>query len=681
MRGSRRTRRGPPRRRRHRRRLLGDPRRQRRARGGSGARAARPPPVAGARRLPRGPLGGRGRRRQRQDDDLLDARLGARRRRARPVVRRRRRHRRARHQCRDRRGPALRRRGGRERRVLPRLPARARRRHERPARPPRLLRHFERCRGGLRGLRRQRRARAACSWPAPTTRGRALAGALAAAAAGRSPTAWRRTPTCGSSDPRRPRGRGAVRGRGGRRRRRHVAAARPAACPAGTTCSTRRRPTPRPWTAWAPTPTGVLAGLAAFRGARRRFETRGAAGGVRVIDDYAHNPGKVAALVRHGRGVVGRAGHVVFQPHLFSRTRDFADGVRGRPGAGRRRRAAGRLRRPRGPRCPGVTERRSSPTAAGAQPAGPRRGRRRRRRPWPRWSLGPRPGDLVLAVGAGDVTGWARARSGGPAEGQPVSRGPSRRRRGPGPAGAAARRSTARSAAPGPRAAVPARAGVAGPARRRRARGRWLLAVGVVARCWPSATSVVEGLPGRGRRAAERWRASSSDPARPRRHRRPGRTGRGAHGRRGPRRPVLAGHPGRRRRQRTPAIVLREPSGSTEVVDCGGRRFGTVRDVVPRGCPSSRPTGSDATPEDALTAALGVVRRAPGRAARTVRDIRIGSASLVTFTTGSTTVVWGGAGGEAQGGALRALLRRPAQGRRRLCSGHTRDPLTTAPRM
>ena len=73
-----------------------------------------------------------------------------------------------------------------------------------------------------------------------------------------------------------------------------------------------------------PVPT-ALAALGAFTGTRRRFEPRGTAGGVRVFDDYAHNPGKVAAALATGRQVAG-AGRlvVVFQPHLFTRTRDFA---------------------------------------------------------------------------------------------------------------------------------------------------------------------------------------------------------------------------------------------------------------------------------------------------------------------------------------------------------------------
>lgn len=70
----------------------------------------------------------------------------------------------------------------------------------------------------------------------------------------------------------------------------------------------------------------VLTGLAGFPGAHRRFQRVGEGAGVRVIDDYAHNADKVAALVQAGRAVLGEQGRlvIVFQPHLFSRTRDFA---------------------------------------------------------------------------------------------------------------------------------------------------------------------------------------------------------------------------------------------------------------------------------------------------------------------------------------------------------------------
>jgi UDP-N-acetylmuramate--alanine ligase len=75
----------------------------------------------------------------------------------------------------------------------------------------------------------------------------------------------------------------------------------------------------------APLP-GLLAGLAGFGGVRRRFELIGRAAGVRVYDDYAHHPTKVAAALRGARQVVLGEGRllVAFQPHLYSRTLDFA---------------------------------------------------------------------------------------------------------------------------------------------------------------------------------------------------------------------------------------------------------------------------------------------------------------------------------------------------------------------
>ena len=75
-------------------------------------------------------------------------------------------------------------------------------------------------------------------------------------------------------------------------------------------------------------PDRLLEGLAAFTGTRRRFELKGEVAGVRVVDDYAHNPGKVAAVVDTGAELSspGRL-VVVFQPHLYSRTRDFADAL------------------------------------------------------------------------------------------------------------------------------------------------------------------------------------------------------------------------------------------------------------------------------------------------------------------------------------------------------------------
>jgi UDP-N-acetylmuramate--alanine ligase len=152
----------------------------------------------------------------------------------------------------------------------------------------------------------------------------------------------------------------------------------------------------------------VLAGLAGFTGARRRFEVRGEVRGVTVVDDYAHNAPKVAAVVGTAAELVRQAGtgalRVIFQPHLYSRTRDFAvefaealaaaDDVVVLDVYGAREAPV-----------PGVTPALIGDPLA-ARPGGPARvevggpgsevARRVARRSGP--------GDLVLTVGAGDVT-------------------------------------------------------------------------------------------------------------------------------------------------------------------------------------------------------------------------------------------------------------------------------------
>ena len=75
-------------------------------------------------------------------------------------------------------------------------------------------------------------------------------------------------------------------------------------------------------------PARMARALGVFGGTGRRFEDRGEADGVRVIDDYAHHPTEIEALLRTARGVAQERGGrvlVLFQPHLFSRTRAFAD--------------------------------------------------------------------------------------------------------------------------------------------------------------------------------------------------------------------------------------------------------------------------------------------------------------------------------------------------------------------
>jgi len=70
----------------------------------------------------------------------------------------------------------------------------------------------------------------------------------------------------------------------------------------------------------------ALAALAAFTGTARRFQTVAEVAGARIIDDYAHHPTELAVNVAAGRTMVPVGGRLVvcFQPHLFTRTRDFA---------------------------------------------------------------------------------------------------------------------------------------------------------------------------------------------------------------------------------------------------------------------------------------------------------------------------------------------------------------------
>lgn len=144
--------------------------------------------------------------------------------------------------------------------------------------------------------------------------------------------------------------------------------------------------------------------LSAYAGVSRRFEVIGEAGGVLVVDDYAHNPGKVRALLASAKEAGWGRVVVVFQPHRYTRTRDQGDDF----GAALALAdvvavtdvyAAGEAP------LPGVSGR----TLLGAVLD---------RRPWAEVAWVPtlddatawaaqalRPGDLCLTVGAGDIAG------------------------------------------------------------------------------------------------------------------------------------------------------------------------------------------------------------------------------------------------------------------------------------
>ena len=71
----------------------------------------------------------------------------------------------------------------------------------------------------------------------------------------------------------------------------------------------------------------IVAAVSAFRGVKRRFEYIVKTATRIYIDDYAHHPEELRALISGARELYpGMKCTVIFQPHLFSRTRDFADG-------------------------------------------------------------------------------------------------------------------------------------------------------------------------------------------------------------------------------------------------------------------------------------------------------------------------------------------------------------------
>jgi len=69
----------------------------------------------------------------------------------------------------------------------------------------------------------------------------------------------------------------------------------------------------------------IAEGLAHFRGVDRRFQRRGQARGVMVVDDYGHHPTEIRATLDAARASTRGKVHVIFQPHRFSRTLDLLD--------------------------------------------------------------------------------------------------------------------------------------------------------------------------------------------------------------------------------------------------------------------------------------------------------------------------------------------------------------------
>jgi len=148
----------------------------------------------------------------------------------------------------------------------------------------------------------------------------------------------------------------------------------------------------------------LAAGLAGFRGVRRRFEVRGTVAGVTVVDDYAHHPTEIAATIDAGRRGGWEAVRVLFQPHRYSRTADLAPEF-GAPLARADDIIVTDVYAAGEEPLPGVTGRlvaEAAAAAGGAVRYVPDLDEAVRLA-----AQSARPGDLVLLLGAGDVTGAA----------------------------------------------------------------------------------------------------------------------------------------------------------------------------------------------------------------------------------------------------------------------------------
>ena len=147
---------------------------------------------------------------------------------------------------------------------------------------------------------------------------------------------------------------------------------------------------------------GLIGGLGRFGGVHRRFELKGIAAGVRVYDDYAHHPTEVTAQLTAARPVVGDGRLIVlFQPHLYSRTAEFATAFGAALGLADEVVVMDVYGAREDP-VPGVT----GALVADAVPLP-----REHVRFEPSWSAAApalaglaRPGDLVITMGAGDVS-------------------------------------------------------------------------------------------------------------------------------------------------------------------------------------------------------------------------------------------------------------------------------------
>jgi len=147
-------------------------------------------------------------------------------------------------------------------------------------------------------------------------------------------------------------------------------------------------------------PPRVTAALARYQGARRRLELKGEADGVRVFDSYAHHPTELAADLRAARDIAPQGRVIaIFQPHLYSRTRIFAGDFGAALGLADQAVVLDVYAAREDPE-PGVTGR----LVADAVPGGRALFLPDRTQVAPLIARIAEPGDVVLTMGAGDVT-------------------------------------------------------------------------------------------------------------------------------------------------------------------------------------------------------------------------------------------------------------------------------------
>lgn len=149
----------------------------------------------------------------------------------------------------------------------------------------------------------------------------------------------------------------------------------------------------------------VARGLGGYRGVERRFQRRGEAAGVVVIDDYAHHPTEIKAVLAASRPGPWRRVVAVFQPHRYSRTQAFFEEF-GDSFAGADRIVITDVFGAGEPPRPGITGKLVSDSVAKHLPGRSVAYLPHRDEVLDYLAVNLRPGDMVLTLGAGDVSAY-----------------------------------------------------------------------------------------------------------------------------------------------------------------------------------------------------------------------------------------------------------------------------------